>query len=379
VPGGSFFLFGPRGTGKSTWLEDKFPDARFIDLLDDHMYRSLLARPETMREIVLGTPRKETIVIDEVQRVPNVLSEIHKLMEEQKGLRCILTGSSSRKLKQSGIDLLAGRAIIRHLYPFIAAELKENFCLKDALSNGLIPLILQSPNRRDSLEAYISLYLKEEVQAEGIVRNVGNFARFLEIMSFSHGQLLNLSEIARESEVKRHLVEEYVGIVEDLLIGYRIHPFLKRAKRIMVKSAKFYFFDPSIYSVLRPTGPLDRREEVQGAGLEGLVLHHLLAWMEYANVHGDVFFWRTKSGNEVDFVVYGNKTFFALEVKHANTIRTKDLQGLKSFRQDYPEAKTMLLYLGNERLRKDSIHCLPCETFLEAMTPNTDPFEVLGI
>ena len=233
---------------------------------------------------------------------------------------------------------------------------------------GLVPLVFFSSDRSKVLNAYINLYIREEVQAEGLVRNIGSFARFLEVMSFSHGQLLNYSEIARECEVKRHLVEEYIDILEDLLIGYRIRPFLKQAKRILVKSSKFYYFDSGVFNALRPKGPFDRPAETGGAILEGMVYHHLAAWIEYNQMNAEIYFWRTKSGNEFDFVVYGESLFWAVEVKHAKSIRKKDLNGLKSFREDYPEAKTALLYLGSERLLIDDVFCLPCEDFLKSLS-----------
>ncbi len=375
----SFFLFGPRGTGKTTWLKKKYPHAVYIDLLSDDIYRRLLARPEALNDIILGQKNKKIVIIDEIQKVPELLSTVHKLIEENKTLQFILTGSSSRKLKRAGVDLLGGRAVLKKMYPFTAAELGSSFAINDALKNGLIPLIMQAEEKENALAAYISLYLKEEVHAEGLVRNIASFARFLEIMSFSHGQILNYSEIARECQVKRHLVEEYADILEDLLISYRISPFLKRAKRILVKSSKFYFFDSGVFNTLRPKGLLDLPSEIGGAALEGLVLHHLLAWMEYGNWHGDVYFWRTKSGNEVDFIVYGNNVFFGIEVKHSKSVRKKDLNGLKAFKEDYPEAQVILLYMGDQQLYIDSIYCVPCNAFLAALEKNSNPFDGLGI
>ncbi len=363
----SYFLFGPRGTGKSTWLLEQYPEALLIDLLDDTLLRKLAANPEALQEILRANPQSKIVIIDEVQKVPELLNGVHRIMEEHKELQFILTGSSSRKLKRSGVDLLAGRAILKKMYPLTASELKDKFDMEEALSYGLIPLVYSSNYKKEVLNTYINLYLREEVQAEGLVRNIGNFARFLEVMSFSHGQLLNLSEIARECQVKRHLAAQYADILEDLLIGYRVYPFQKRAKRILVKSAKFYYFDAGVFNAIRPKGPLDRPEEIGGAALEGLVYHHLRAWMEHSGIDGDIYFWRTKSGNEVDFVVYGEDVFWAIEVKHARSIRKKELNGLKSFREDYAEAKTILLYLGRERLRIDDIWCLPCEDFLKAL------------
>ena len=356
-------------------MKEHYPDAVYIDLLDDFIYRKLLSNPETLKEIIFGQGNNDIITIDEVQRVPRLLTIIHKLIEENKSIQFILTGSSSRKLKQTGVDLLGGRALLKKMYPFTAVELKQEFSIMNALEYGLIPLIVQAERKKHSLEAYINLYLKEEVHAEGLVRNISSFARFLEVMSFSHGQILNYSEIARECQVKRHLVEEYADILEDLLISYRISPFLKRAKRILVKKSKFYFFDTGVFNTLRPKGALDSPSEIGGASLEGLVLQHLLAWMEYGNRHGSIYFWRTKSGNEVDFVIYGNNDFYGIEVKYSKLIRKKDLNGLKSFREDYPEAKVLLLYMGEQQLSIDSIYIIPCSSFLISLEKNHNPFE----
>jgi uncharacterized protein len=378
APASSFFLFGPRGTGKSTWLKEHYSDALYIDLLNDTVFRSMITNPDSLLEIVAGRQDKKTVIIDEVQKVPQLLSVVHKLIEENKTFQFILTGSSSRKIKRSGVDLLGGRAVVKKMYPFTADELGNNFRIMDALQYGLIPLIYQAEDKEEALEAYVNLYLKEEVHMEGLVRNIAGFARFLEVMSFSHGQVLNYSEIARECQVKRHLVENYTDILEDLLIAYRIGPFLKRAKRILIKSSKFYYFDPGVFNTLRPKGILDLPSETEGTALEGIVLHHLLAWIEYGKRRAAVYFWRTKSGNEVDFVVYGRSDFFGIEVKHAKSIRKKDLHGLKAFVEDYPEANTVLLYLGDRQLKIDGIYCVPCASFLSALGNDRNPFEKLG-
>ena len=375
----SFFLFGPRGTGKSTWLKEHYPDALLIDLLNNMEFRKMMTNPDSLQDVVAGRQDIKTIIIDEIQKVPQLLGVVHKLIEENTSLRFILTGSSSRKLKRSGVDLLGGRAVIKKMYPFTAAELGDKFQIRDALEYGLIPLICQAEEKEEALEGYVNLYLKEEVHAEGLVRNIAGFARFLEIMSFSNGQIINYSEIAGECQVKRHLVENYTDILEDLLIAYRISPFLKRAKRILIKSSKFYFFDAGVFNTLRPKGTLDSATETGGSALECIVLHHLLAWIEYGKRRGSVYFWRTKSGNEVDFVVYGRKDFFGVEVKHTKSIRKKDLHGLKAFREDYPEAGNVLLYLGDRQLKIDGIFCVPCASFLTALGKDTNPFEGLGL
>jgi len=372
-PKQSLFLFGPRGTGKSTLVKQQFPDAFYVDLLDPEAFRTFSANPSYLRERLSAEPGISTVVIDEIQRVPVLLDLVHSLIEERKRLRFVLTGSSSRKLKRTGVDLLAGRALLCHLHPFMASELGIHFSLKDALTVGLLPIVWGSDNPGQVLGTYAALYLREEVQMEGLVRNVGNFSRFLEAASFSHGAQLNISNVARECQVERKVVEGYVGILEDLLLGYRLPVFSKRAKRAVATHPKFYLFDAGVYRSLRPKGPLDRPQEVEGAALEGLVCQHLRAWIDYGNTDSTLYYWRTRSGVEVDFVIYGSQGLRAIEVKNATRIHPQDLRGLKAFREDYPEAEGCLLYRGKDRLVKEGILCLPCDRFLSSLRPPAWP------
>ena len=373
APADSFFIFGPRGTGKSTWLTNTYPDAYVIDLLDDEIYRNYIAHPERIKQVVKANPDTKCIVVDEVQKAPTLLDGIHRLIEGDKQLQFILTGSSARKLRQGGVNLLAGRALLTHFHPFMAAELAENFSLDAALQNGLIPLVVSANDPVHTLSTYITLYLKEEVKEEGLVRDIGSFARFLEAMSFSHGSVLNLSNIARECQVSRKIVENYLSILEDLLIGYKLPVFAKRAKRAMTAQPKFYLFDAGVYHQLRPKGPLDSPDEIGGMALEGLVLQHLKAWCDYTDSQVDCYFWRTRGGSEVDFVVYGEHHFHAIEVKNAQQIHPKSLRSLKAFMSDYPSVKATLLYRGSERLMIDGILCRPVEEFLLELKPNQWP------
>lgn len=370
-PGLSFFLFGPRGTGKSTWLRQRFPDALWVDLLDPETARRMDSRPSRLRELIAVREGLDTVVIDEVQRVPELLSSVHQLIEERRGLRFVLTGSSARKLKRSGVDLLAGRAVLRRMHPFMAAELGDRFELSAALTLGLVPLVLDSPNPAATLAGYASLYLREEVMQEGLVRNIGSFTRFLEAISLSHACVLNLSGVARECEVSRKTVEGYVAILEDLLLSFRLPVFSRRAGRQLVSHPKFYFFDAGVFSSLRPRGPLDSGPEVGGAALEGLVAQHLRAWLDLSGSESQLAFWRTRAGNEVDFVLYGPEGFFALEVKSRAAIQPQDLSGLKAFHAEYPEATPLLLYGGSERLRLGGVTCLPVDRFLRDLRPGS--------
>ena len=371
LPERSCFLFGPRGTGKSTWLRHIEPDALYLDLLDPALHRSLMARPERLRELLAGSPGT-TVVIDEIQRVPELLSVVHAALEEERPpRRFVLTGSSARKLRRGGVDLLGGRALYRTMHPFMAAEL-PNFDLQRALHVGLVPLVTHAPDPQAALDGYATLYLQQEVQAEGLTRNVGNFARFLEAVSFSHGGQLNVAGVARDCGVERKVVAGYIDILEDLLLAFRLPVFRKRSKRETVAHDKLYLFDAGVFRSLRPKGPLDRSSEVDGQALEGLVAQHLRAWAAYGKQNAQqsaLHFWRTRGGSEVDFVVYGESGLQALEVKNATTAHRSDLRGLRTFRADYPEAEAVLLYRGVERLRIDGIWCLPVEEFLRGMVP----------
>lgn len=370
-PEASFFLFGPRGTGKSTWLRERFPAAVWIDLLLPEEHREYAARPERLRERLAASPEAESVVIDEVQKVPELLDVVHQLTESRrKPLRFVLTGSSSRKLRRGGVNLLAGRALLRHMHPFIASELgTEHFDLSRALRLGMLPLVWSADKPEDVLKAYVGLYLREEVQSEGLVRNLGDFSRFLEAISFSHGSVLNLSDVARECRVSRTTVEGYLGVLEDLLLAIRLPVFTRRARRQVVARPKLYWFDAGVFASIRPTGPMDRPQEIGGAALEGLVAQHLRAWIDYSGGQHQLAYWRTRSGSEVDFVVYGPAGFWAIEVKHATSIRPRDLRSLRAFGQDYPEAQLRLLYRGPYPLEIDGVRCLPCEAYLLGVVP----------
>lgn len=370
-PAGSFFLLGPRGTGKSWWTRHTFPDALFVDLLEPAMERRLLARPETLVALAEGMATPGTVVIDEVQKVPQLLDVVHSLIEKKQGWRFILTGSSARKLRRGGVNLLGGRAANAHFFPYFAGEIKDRFVLTDALRLGLVPGVLSAPNPVEALAAYCDLYIREEIQAERLVRNVSAFARFLESISFSQAAQLNVANVARECGVERNTVVGFIEVLEDLLLSVRLEPFTKRAKRAITSHPKFYFFDTGVFRSLRPSGPLDRPEEIEGAALEGLVFQHLRAWSAWGKKgqKRDLKFWRTRSGREVDFVISTPDDIIAIEVKNSAKVRSEDLSGLTSFLEDYPEARGILLYRGTERLREKGILCLPVETFLKDLHP----------
>ena len=255
------------------------------------------------------------------------------------------------------------------MHPFMLSEMGSQADFNNALEFGLLPLISLASNPLDTLNAYISLYIREEVQYEGFIRSIGNFSRFLEVISFSHASLLNISNVARECQVERKVVENYITILEDILLAKRLKVFSKRARRALISHPKFYLFDTGVFKTLRPKGPLDSPHEIDGAALEGLVFQHLIAWNEYSGNPFELHFWRSRGGVEVDFILYGEQGIFAFEVKNTNKIRSNDLRSLREFKNDYPTSHLILLYRGSDKLQKGDVFCLPCEEFLTTLKP----------
>ena len=369
-PEQTYFLFGPRGTGKSTMTLKNHPDALLIDLRLAEMRFRFSADPDQLIELVSARSDGSVIILDEIQKVPELLSIVHILIEKKRKWKFILTGSSARKLKRQGVDLLGGRALKKILHPFIAFELGELFNLEDVLLYGLLPLRFGQKNPHETLQAYITLYLDEEVKTEGLIRYYESFTRFLSVMTFSHGSTLNVSNIARECHVKRTTVNDWISILEDLLICYQINVFQEKAKRELSAHPKFYFFDTGVYHALRPKLIKDSESEINGAGLEGLVAQHLMAWRDYTFQKHEINFWRTRSGVEVDFIISGELGFWAIEVKNSQKVRSQDLQSLIAFTEDYKDAKPIFLYRGKERMVKNGVLCLPCEDFLKNIRPD---------
>ena len=370
-PAASHFLFGPRGTGKSTFLRQAFADALWVDLLRPEVHQRFAARPDRLRDLVDGNPEARIVILDEVQRVPALLDMVHHLIERRgrrAAPRFVLTGSSARKLRRAGVNLLAGRLLLERMHPFMAAEL-PSFDLTLALRRGLLPVVWDSDTPEATLNSYAALYIREEVQSEGLVRRLDDFARFVEVISFSHGSVLNVAEVARETHTSRKTAESYIGILEDLYLAFRLPVFRRRQKRQLTLHPKFYWFDAGVFRSVRPAGPFDRPEEIDGGALEGLVAQHLRAWIDYSHRSANLHFWRTKSGNEVDFVVYGEDGLWAFEVQNSVAVRNRDLRGLRAFLEDYPEAEARLLYRGSERLELRGIRCEPCEAYLAGIRP----------
>ncbi len=362
----SFFLFGPRATGKTTWLKSTYPHSQRLDLLHSETARLLLASPARLEGMLQRGDSgniENPIIIDEVQKIPSLLDEVHRLIEDQK-LKFILTGSSARKLRRSGANLLAGRAYQRFFYPLTCWELGEAFNLEKALRVGLLPSAWDAESPKDFLSSYIYTYLKEEVSAEGLTRNLEAFSRFLEFSSFSQGQPLTMTTLATDVGVSAKLIGSYLEILEDLLLAKQIPVFTKRAKRRMAVHPKFFLFDVGVYRTLRPKGPLDSDSEVDGSALETLFFHHHRALGEFTQWDQELFYWRTAQKAEVDFVSYGGLGIFAFEIKRGAVLRQEELNALKLFKQDYPMAKCFFLYGGREERLLDQIQILNFEKAL---------------
>ena len=330
-PKSSFFLFGCRGTGKSTWVKHQFPDAHVISLLDESLYQSFLAAPELFRKRLRAIKDTEWIFVDEIQRLPQLLNEVHAAIEEFK-LKFILCGSSARKLKRAGVNLLGGRALERRLYPFLPQEMGGNYSLESVLQLGSLPLIVASDEKEDQLAAYAQLYLKEEIQAEALVRNLAGFARFLPIAALSHAQAVNVTNIARDSGSARTTVEGYLQILEETLMTFRIHGFESKMRVRERKLPKLYWVDPGIVrSVLKNKGAPDA--ESRGALFEGVVATFLMAMKAYQKDFADeIFYWSPAeaSTTEVDFLIQRGNEFIAIECKSGKTFRNDWTKGLRA-------------------------------------------------
>ena len=367
--GQSAFLWGPRKVGKSTLLRRRFPEAPYLDLLDTRLMLQLTREPWQLSDRIRAhgpAGGAHPVILDEVQKVPAVLDEVHRLIESE-GLSFVLCGSSARKLKRGRSNLLGGRAWRLTLHPLTWREVPR-FDLLKALNRGLVPQHYDSPHFRRSLAGYVDDYLKEEVFAEGLARNAGAFARFFDALSFSHGELLNYSNIARDCGVSSKTVRGYFEILVDTLVGVLVEPYSRRRSRsIITRAPKFYLFDVGLAGhmagrrVERPAGPQF------GRALEHFVLMELLAYRTYGELDFPVRFWRTKSGLECDFVL-GRDGGVAIEVKANANPRPKDLRPIRAFVDEHrPRLAVVVCNAAEERLTRDGIWLLPWERFLERL------------
>lgn len=363
------FLWGPRQTGKSTLLKHLYPEAIRYDLLLADEYQRLLRQPHLIREQCTayyhdGVTQKYPIIIDEIQKLPFLIDEVHWMIEN-KGLRFILCGSSARKLKRSHANLLGGRAVRYDLHPLVFPEVPD-FNLIKALNSGLIPRHYDSPNPGRLIQSYIGDYLKEEIVAEALTRNIPAFSRFLEVAALSNGEILNYSNIARECGIASPTVVEYFQILEDTLIGRRLPAFQKRKKRRLIRGPKFYFFDlaPVIYLTRR--GKIQQGSELFGRAFEHFIWMEITAHSDYSESYYPIAYWRTSSGFEVDFILGDHE--IAIEVKSTESANSNNLKGLRRFKEEYSTQRAMLVSLDPmPRKTEDQIEILPWKIFLEQL------------
>ncbi len=364
----TFFLWGPRQTGKSTLLRATYGERRWIDLLKSEEYRRYLAHPELIRQELEAEPPRpgEQIVIDEIQKVPALLDEVHWLLEHR-GHSFALCGSSARKVKRGAANLLGGRANRYELHGLSASELGSDFDLDRALNHGYLPRIYQASRPRPMLDAYVADYLKEEVAAEGLVRNLPQFSDFLDIAALSDGELVNYSTIARECGVSSHTTKAHFQILEDTLLGRWLPAYRRRPKRRVIRGPKFYFADVGVVNRLARRGELMPGSELYGKAFENWVFHELATFAAYRGFDGGISYWRLASGVEVDFVLGDMKV--AIEAKSGERITRDHLKGLRSVIEDHPRVGRRIVVCREPRARrtKDGIEILPAATFVDRL------------
>jgi predicted AAA+ superfamily ATPase len=366
LPDRTFFLFGPRGTGKTTWLRQVLPAALWFDLLRTQTFLDLSHRPESFRQHVEAQRKGSWVVVDEVQRLPALLNEVHALIAEHgRDFRFALSGSSARKLKRLDVNLLAGRAINRKFFPLTAEELNFDFDIDHILRFGLLPQIHADPGYAlDTLEAYVSNYLREEIQQEALVRRLDSFARFLQVASLMNGQVANVAGIARDAAVARPTVQGYFETLTDTLIGFWLPAWQRRAKVKEVAKPKFYLFDSGAARALagRLREPLESSE--RGTLLETWALHELRAAIAFQNLGGDLSYWRTPAGSEVDFIWTRGKRAVGIEVKASPRWRREFGGPLKALIANGIIQSGFGVYTGPSELKDGALHVLPWKGFL---------------
>ncbi|HBE88605.1 MAG TPA: AAA family ATPase [Elusimicrobia bacterium] len=357
------FLLGPRQTGKSTLLKNLFPESKYYDLLLSQEYERLSRKPALLREELLAVAPRAPVVIDEIQLVPALLNEIQWLMVN-KGVRFILCGSSARKLKRAGANLLGGRAVHYELFPLVSGEIRD-FDLYKALNNGLLPRHYQAAAAGKLIHAYIGDYLKEEIAAEAVSRNVPLFARFLEAAAFSNGEIVNYNNIASDCGVSGPTVKSYFQILSDTLLGSFVQSFRKKPKRRVVLAPKFYYFDVSLPNFLLKRTEVVAGNEVFGKAFEQFIFQEIKAHSHYSGLSYETAYWRTASQLEVDFILGDHHT--AVEVKGSAQTAPHHLKGLKAFREEYKVKNSIVVSLDLAPRLVDGITILPWKVFLERL------------
>lgn len=358
----SLFLFGPRQTGKTFLLKRLFPHSPFYNLLQADVFLKVSQRPQIIREELTssGSRTIQPVIIDEIQKLPVLLDEVHHMIENER-LKFILTGSSPRKLKRGGANLLGGRAWTKHMFPLTSHEIGDYNLLR-ILNYGSIPSIYDSADPEQDLSAYTGNYLKEEIQAEGLVRKIENFSRFLQTASLTNAELLNFTNIANDAGVPAKTVSEYYAILQDTLIGYLLEPYTKTKKRKAVSTAKFYLFDVGVANFLAGRKNIKPKTELFGKSFEHFIFTEIKAYMSYVNDMRPLRFWRSKSGYEVDFIL-ADET--AIEVKSTDLVSEKHLMGINALSEELKLKRKIIVSMDPSPRKIKDVRILPVRDFLE--------------
>lgn len=355
----SVFFFGARQTGKTTLLKNLFPNTRYYDLLKSDEFERLSRRPSLLREELINLPSDELIIIDEIQKLPILLDEVHWLITNR-GLRFILTGSSARKLRRGGVNLLGGRALQNNFYPLVSTEIPD-FDLDRAVNNGMIPRHYLIQNATKRIRGYVGNYLQSEIMEEARVRNLAVFNRFLEAAALTSGKMLVFSNVAADCGVSSVTAKAYFEILKDTLFGYTVPAYTKTKKRKLIQAPKFYLFDVGITNYLLHRSHLQQGSPEYGHAFEHLIIQELIAYLGYQQREEEISYWRTSSGLEIDVLLGDAKV--GIEIKSTKELRNNQLKGLRSFGEDYPEARLIAVTLDKYRRFVDNIEIIPVMEF----------------
>ncbi len=359
----SVFLWGARQVGKTTLLEQLYPQARYYDLLQANEFERFLRRPSILAEELESMKEGELVIIDEIQKVPHLLDEIHALIHNKK-IRFILSGSSPRKLITSGANLLGGRALKKILFPLVSAEIPD-FDLVKSVNNGMIPRHYMINNPWERFRAYIGVYLNEEIREEALSRSLKSFSRFLEVAALSNGKMIVYKNIAQDCGIDHRTVKDYFEILSDTLIGYLIPGFTASVKRRAIQAPKFYFFDVGIANYLLNRKNLLPGTEIFGHSFEHLILQEIIAFLGYSQSTENLTYWRTSSGYEVDAIIGNGR--IAIEIKSTDEVKSRHLKGLQAFKEDFPEARLIIVSLDQYSRIMNGVEIIPAEQFLKSL------------
>ncbi len=362
----SVFLWGARQVGKTTLLESNYPNARYYDLLQSAEFERFFRRPSLLSEELATVNEGEIVIIDEIQKVPQLLDEVHSLIHK-KQIRFILSGSSPRKLKRIGANLLGGRALKKTLFPLVSAEIPDFDILK-AVNNGMLPRHYAVTNPWERFRAYIGVYLNEEIREEAISRKLNSFSRFLEVAAFSNTEMVVYKNISQDCGIDHRTVKDYFELLHDTLIAYLIPGFSATQKRRAILAPKFYFFDVGVANYLSNRKNILQGTEAFGHAFEHLIIQELIAYISYSDSDKAISYWRTSSGYEVDAII-GNG-LVAIEIKSSNEVNTRHLKGLKAFKEDFPEARSIVVSMDKNKRILNDVEIFPAVEFLKALWNN---------